>query len=166
MNNAVIVPGGQQKDSAIYTCIHSPPNSPFHPGCRITWSRAPCGYRRTLMVTHFKYSSVYIMVSNSLSLPSDHSSPLATVSSFSVHLYHSFVHLYKVHLYRFLNIPQIRDVMHYFPFSVWLSSLSISRSLGPSMLWQTAWFVLCHPWVILMVILERAAISVWANNIE
>ena len=27
INNAVIVSGGQQRDSAIHTCIHSPPNS-------------------------------------------------------------------------------------------------------------------------------------------
>ena len=40
-------------------------------------------YSRTLLVIHFKYSSVYISIQNSLTIPSPYSSPLATRSSFS-----------------------------------------------------------------------------------
>ena len=37
----------------------------------------------TLLVIHFKYSSVYIFILNSLTLPSFHPSPWATLNSFS-----------------------------------------------------------------------------------
>ena len=40
-------------------------------------------YNRSLLVIHFKYSSVYVSISNSPTIPSLHPSPPATVSSFS-----------------------------------------------------------------------------------
>ena len=40
VNNAVVVSGKQQRDSAI--CIHSPPKPFSDPGWHITLSRGPC----------------------------------------------------------------------------------------------------------------------------
>ena len=38
---------------------------------------------RSLLVIHFKYSSVYMSIPNSLTIPSPYPFPLVTVSSFS-----------------------------------------------------------------------------------
>ena len=75
--------------------IHMHPFSPklsFHPGCHIRLSRVPyiVGITnkdlqsRSLSVICFKYSSVYMSVPNSLTIPSLNPSPLVTISSFSV----------------------------------------------------------------------------------
>ena len=58
------------------------PKLPSHPGWHITLSRAVL-YNRSLLITHFKYSSVYMNFPMSPNCPF----PLAAVSSFSVSLF-------------------------------------------------------------------------------
>ena len=57
-------------------------------------------YSRSLLVIHFKYSSVYMSIPNSLTIPSPHPSPLVTISSFSksVSLCLSFLKKLKLEL--------------------------------------------------------------------
>ena len=45
-----------------------------HPSCHIILSRVSCAISRSLLVTHFKYSSMYMSIPNSLP-PSSHPSP-------------------------------------------------------------------------------------------
>ena len=43
MNNVVVIPGEQQRDSAIYTDMYPfSPKLSSHPACRIALSRVPC----------------------------------------------------------------------------------------------------------------------------
>ena len=44
--------------SHTYTCIHSPPNSPPIQPATKHWAEFPVLYNRSLLVIHFKYSSV------------------------------------------------------------------------------------------------------------
>ena len=46
------------------------PKRPSQPGCHVTSSRVPCATRQVPAVTHFKHSSVYMSISNSLTTPS------------------------------------------------------------------------------------------------
>ena len=48
---------------------------PSHPGCHITLSRVPSAYNSFLLVIHFKYSSVYMSIPSSLTIPSPHTFP-------------------------------------------------------------------------------------------
>ena len=78
----MIVSGGLQKDSTkhiyIYTHTHThthnvypfSPKLPSYPGCHITLNRVPCVYSMSLLVIHFKYSSVCISFPNSLTTSS------------------------------------------------------------------------------------------------
>ena len=60
------------------------PKWPFHPGCHIVLSRVPVLYSGSLLVIHFKYTSVYMSIPNSLTIPSPHPPPPpATISSIS-----------------------------------------------------------------------------------
>ena len=77
INNVVIVPGGQQRDSAIHIHASILSKTPSHPGYHITQSRVPCAVQQVIvgyafyfifLVMHFKYSSVYMSIQNSLSL--------------------------------------------------------------------------------------------------
>ena len=66
--------------------IHMYPFSPkprSHPACHITLSRVPCLIQQILVGIHFKYSSVYKSISNSLTVPSPRLFPLVTISLFS-----------------------------------------------------------------------------------
>ena len=57
----------------IYTQIYTYPFSPklpSHPGCHITLSRVPCVHSMSLLVIHFKYSSVCMSIPNSLTTSS------------------------------------------------------------------------------------------------
>ena len=68
-NNIVIVLGTQQRTQLyiyMYPFYH---RLPSHPGCSIILSRVPWLYSRSLLVIHFKYSSVYMPVTNSLTIP-------------------------------------------------------------------------------------------------
>ena len=62
--------------------IKLPPPHPS-PGCHMTLSRVHCAIQQNLLVIHFKYSNEYMSVPNSLTIPSSHSSPMATISFFS-----------------------------------------------------------------------------------
>ena len=52
-----------------YTRIHSPPNSPPIQAATWHWVEFPVLSIGSLLVIHFKYSSVYVPISNSLSVP-------------------------------------------------------------------------------------------------
>ena len=86
-------------------------------------------YSRSLLVIHFKYSNVYLSLPNSLTITSPHLFILATISSFcksmSLFLFCKFISVISFY------IPHIRDVIWYFSFSVWFTSLSmtVSRSI-------------------------------------
>ena len=75
-----MVSGGQQRDLARN---HSPPNSPPTQAATWPWAESPELYSRSLLVIHFKCSSVYTSIPNSLAILSSHASSLATVSLFS-----------------------------------------------------------------------------------
>ena len=55
---------------------------PSHPGCHINTEQSSLCYMSSLVI-RFKYSSVYMSIPNSLTIPSFHPSPLVTISSFS-----------------------------------------------------------------------------------
>ena len=78
--NVVIVSGRQQRDSVIHVSIL--PQNPSHPGCHIILSGVPCAIWRALLIIHFKHSSVYMSIPNSLTVPSPTPFPPVTVSSF------------------------------------------------------------------------------------
>ena len=50
------------------------PKLSSHPGCHITLSTLPVLHSRSLLVLHFKYSSVYMSIPNSLTVPSRYTS--------------------------------------------------------------------------------------------
>ena len=66
----------------MYTCIHSPSNSPPLQAAKKHWAEFHVLYSRSFLVIHFKYSGVYIFIPNSLTIPSSilH---LAAISLFS-----------------------------------------------------------------------------------
>ena len=76
ITNVVIISGGQQRDSSIRIHVSILPQTPFS-------SRLPhnieqsslCLYNKTLLVIHFKCSSVYMSIPNSLTIPLPHSPP-------------------------------------------------------------------------------------------
>ena len=76
ITNAVIISGGQQRDSAIRIHVSIVPQTPFS-------SRLPhnieqsslCLYSKIFLVIHFKLSSVYMSIPNSLTIPLLHSPP-------------------------------------------------------------------------------------------
>ena len=70
--------------SHIYTYIHSPPSSPPIQAATWHWAEFPVLHSRALLAIHFKYSSVYMSILNSLTMTSPHPSPSpVTISSFS-----------------------------------------------------------------------------------
>ena len=71
----VIVSGEQWRDLAIHIRVSILPQTPSHPGCIWHWAELPLLYSRSLWVIHFKYSSVYISIPNSLTIPSPHPFP-------------------------------------------------------------------------------------------
>ena len=63
----MIISGGQQKDSAIHIHISIVPQTPLP-------SRLPCNIEQSsmcygILVMHLKYSSVYMPIPNSLTIP-------------------------------------------------------------------------------------------------
>ena len=60
----------------IHTRIHSHPNSPPIQAATYHWAEFPVLYSRTLSVTHFRYSTLYVSIPNSLTNPSPHPSRL------------------------------------------------------------------------------------------
>ena len=71
INNVVIISGEQGRDSAIHIhvsiLLQTPP--PFQSATE-HWEESHVLYSRSLLVIHFKYSSVYMSISNSLIIPS------------------------------------------------------------------------------------------------
>ena len=124
--------------------IYSPLNSLPIQAATQHWAEFPMLYRRLLLVIHFKYSSVYMSILNSLTIPSPHSSSLAAISLFSVSL---FLFCKFTCIISFW-IPHIRDVIQYFSFSVWLASLTVvlSRSICVACKWP--YIILFNGWVI------------------
>ena len=78
------------------------PKLPSHSDCRITLSRVPVFYIRSLLVIHFQHSSVYLSIPNSLTILPPILPPPAVRSSFSVSLFllcksvHSYHHNSRV----------------------------------------------------------------------
>ena len=60
--------------SHIHTCIHFPPNS-LPSRLPHNSEQFPVLFRRSLLVIHFKYSSVYMLIPSSLTIPSPSSFP-------------------------------------------------------------------------------------------
>ena len=61
--------------SHTYMCIHSPPNSPPIQAATQHWAEFPVLYSRIALVIYFKYSNVYMSISNSLTTLFFHPSP-------------------------------------------------------------------------------------------
>ena len=61
--------------SHTYMCILSPPNSPPIQAATWHWAEFPVLSRRSLLVIHFKYSSVYMLIPNSPKIPSPYPFP-------------------------------------------------------------------------------------------
>ena len=62
IKNARTVSGGQQRDSVLHIHVTiSPLKLTSYPGCHMTLIRPPVLYSSSLMVIHFKYSSVYLI---------------------------------------------------------------------------------------------------------
>ena len=87
---------------------------PSHPGYHKTLSRVSVLSSRYLLVIHFKYSSVYMTIPNSLTIFSLLPSLTVSVNKF-------------ICIFSFW-IPHIQDITQYFSFSVWLTSLSVTVS--------------------------------------
>ena len=67
----------------IYMCPFSPNSPPIQAAIQ-HWAEFHMLYSRFLLIIHFKYSSVYMLIPNFLTNPSPHPSLLATKSSISV----------------------------------------------------------------------------------
>ena len=63
-----------------YTCIHSPLSYPLIQAAIEHRAEFHVLYSRSMLVTCFKYSSLYMSIPNSLTIPSTKLPPLATVS--------------------------------------------------------------------------------------
>ena len=102
----MIVSDGQQRDSAIHTRVSILPQTPLP-------SRLPHNieqelsvpYSRSLLLMHFKYSSVYLSIPNSLTIPP--TLPPATVSSLSLCVCLCFVHKISSPFLILINIVTI-----------------------------------------------------------
>ena len=106
MSNVVIVSEGQQRDSATHSHVSLLPQAPLP--SRLPhkhWAEFPVLYSMSLLVIHFKYSRVYVSISNSLTIPPRHLSPLATISTFSACQWNSIFRVEIKHLY-FEYVPQ------------------------------------------------------------
>ena len=71
----MVVSGKEQRRSVIHTHVFILSPTPSHQGWHITWVELHVLYSRSLLVIHFKYSSVYMTFPNSLTIPSSHLFP-------------------------------------------------------------------------------------------
>ena len=86
----VILSGEQQRDSAIHihVSILPQPQLPFIQAATYHWAELHMLYSRSLLVIHFKYSSGYKSIPNSLTIPSPYPSPWQTqVHSLCVYIF-------------------------------------------------------------------------------
>ena len=79
--NNVIVSGEQ--DSAVHMHISMLPQTLLPSRLPHNLKQSHVLYNRSLLGIHFKYSSVYMSIPSSLTIPSPDSFPLSTISSFS-----------------------------------------------------------------------------------
>ena len=70
INDVVIVSGGQQRNSAIQIHVSIFPEVPTPSKLPHNIRQFPVLYIRSLLVIHFKHSSVYMSIPNSLTIPS------------------------------------------------------------------------------------------------
>ena len=82
-SNVVIVSGKQWRDSAIHIHGSILPQTPLPSKLPHNTEQSYVLYSSSLLVICFKYSSLYMSIPKSLTIPSPHSSPLITLSSFS-----------------------------------------------------------------------------------
>ena len=130
INNVVIVSGEQWRDLAIH--VHG--SILFQIPLPSRLAEFHVLHSRSLLVIHSKYSSVYMPIPNSPTIPPT----LATINPFSK----------SVNLFLFckftcsvsFQIPHIRNAVRYFSVSVWLKLQSVWLSLGLFVLPQMAWF--------------------------
>ena len=78
-----MVSGVQQRDSAKHIHGSILPQNPPPMQVANNIEQSYVLYSSSLLVICFKYSSMYMSIPKSLTLPSPHSSPLITISSFS-----------------------------------------------------------------------------------
>ena len=85
MNNVVIVSGEQQRDSAIHMHVSILPQTPL-PSRRPHTQHSSLCNSRSLLIIHFKYSSVYMSTPNSPAAlhPSNHKFGTVSLLKFSV----------------------------------------------------------------------------------
>ena len=78
----MIVSGGQQRDSTIYIHVSILPQTPLPSRLPITLNGAPCAiHSRSLLLSHFKHSSVYMLMPNALTIPPSHPPHTLTINS-------------------------------------------------------------------------------------
>ena len=117
--------------SHMFTCIHSPSNAPLIQAATQHWTGFHMLYRRSLLVIHFKYISVYMSIQATYQFHPFFPHPLGNHKRLhSLSLWVSFCFVSKFISIISSQIPHIRDGIQYFSFSVGLTSLSmtISRS--------------------------------------
>ena len=123
----MIVSGGLQRDSAMYIHVSILPQT--HLPSRLPHNIEQSSlYYRTLLVIHFKYTSVYMLVPNSLTIPNCYPSPLETVSSFSESVIQTTCFLSFLLLFFFNYFV----IVVFWPFGMqYLSSLTGDRTCIP-----------------------------------
>ena len=89
-----------------------------HSGCYVILSRVPCAIQYVFVgypfyFIFFLYSSVYMSVPNSLTIPPPDSSPLVTISSLSLWVCFCFVNKF-ICISFFFKILHISDIIQYF----------------------------------------------------
>ena len=75
INNTGTVPGGQQRGSAVHMHVSVLPQTPFPSRLPHNIDQRSMCYRRSLLVMHFKYRSVYLSIPSSLTSFSPHPPP-------------------------------------------------------------------------------------------
>ena len=67
--SVMVVPGEQQKDSAIHIHASILPQSPLPPRCHRHWAEFPALYSRTLLFIHSIHKSLHLIIPSSQSSP-------------------------------------------------------------------------------------------------
>ena len=92
------------KDTQPYIYVYSFSKSLPHTSSKLphNWAEFPVLYSRFLLVTHYKYRRVYMLIPNSLTISSPFFFPITTVTSFSksvsTFLLQKYIHLYNFFL--------------------------------------------------------------------
>ena len=125
IDRVVIVLGGRKWDSTIHTHVSILPQTllPFRLSYNIGQS-SMC-YTRTLLVIYFKYSSVYMSIPNSLTIPS----PFFPLGNHTFVLY--WLQILVVANGRESSETDISDIRRLIPFFFWLCHMSACTILVP-----------------------------------